>query len=93
MKEGLSRKKEQPRRGGVREKKTLGPVPNLEEHVHPDWWRRIFNSIYLKTDADVVDDQNTTKKEVDYFSPSCSTTPSGVTVVARVVTRLTVPTA
>jgi D-alanine-D-alanine ligase len=68
MKEGLSRKKEQPRRGGARETKTLGPVPNLEEHVHPDWWRRIFNSIYLKTDADVVDDQNTTKKEVDYFS-------------------------
>ncbi len=48
--------------------KLLGPVPNLEEHIQPDWWRRIFNSIYLKTDADVVDDQRITMKEVDLFS-------------------------
>ena len=51
-----------------KETRTLGPVPNLEEHVRPDWWRKIFNSIYLKTDADLVDDQNITGKEVDYFS-------------------------
>jgi D-alanine-D-alanine ligase len=43
----------------------LGPVPNLEVHVRPDWWRAIFNSLYLKTDADVVDDQKITKTEVD----------------------------
>lgn len=48
--------------------KWLGPVIDLEEHVQPDWWRRIFNSIYLKTDADVVDDQHITRKEVDLFS-------------------------
>jgi len=48
--------------------KSLGPVPNLEEHVKPDWWRFIFNSIYLKTDGDVVDDQQITVKEVDTFS-------------------------
>lgn len=48
--------------------KPLGPVSNLEEHVRPDWWRRIFNSIYLKTDGDVVDNQNITRKEVDLFS-------------------------
>lgn len=48
--------------------KVLGPVSNLEEHVRPDWWRRIFNSIYLKTDGDVVDNQNGTRKEVDLFS-------------------------
>ncbi len=40
------------------QKRVLGPVVNLEEHVRPDWWRSIFNSIYLKTDADVVDDQS-----------------------------------
>lgn len=45
--------------------RTLGPVANLEEHVHPDWWRAIFNALYLKTDADVVDDENNTKREVD----------------------------
>ena len=46
----------------------LGPVPNLEEHVHPDWWRGIFNSIYLKTDADVVDDHEITKTEIALFT-------------------------
>ncbi|MEN3188274.1 MAG: methyltransferase domain-containing protein [Atribacterota bacterium] len=48
--------------------RSLGPIPSLEEYVHPDWWRYIFNSLYLKTDADVVDDQNITKKEVDFFT-------------------------
>ena len=57
----------QRRRATMAGTKTLGPVPNLEEHVEPDWWRRIFNSIYLKTDGDVVDDQDITRKEVDLF--------------------------
>lgn len=56
------------KRRATRGGKSLGPLINLEEHVQPDWWRRIFNSIYLKTDADVVDDENITKKEVDLFS-------------------------
>lgn len=47
--------------------KCLGPVPDLEAYVQPDWWRRIFNSLYLKTDADVVDDERITKAEVDLF--------------------------
>jgi D-alanine-D-alanine ligase len=48
--------------------KSLGPVPNLEEYVRADWWRSIFNAIYLKTDGDVVDDPQITSKEVDAFS-------------------------
>jgi len=48
-------------------RRILGPVVNLEEHVSPDWWRSIFNSIYLKTDADVVNDQSITRSEVDLF--------------------------
>ena len=48
--------------------KILGPVLNLEEHVRPDWWRSIFNQLYLKTDADVVADQNITRQEIDLFS-------------------------
>ena len=52
---------------GCQHVKTLGPVPNLEEHVRPDWWRTIFNSFYLKTDGDVVDDINITRKEIDLF--------------------------
>jgi D-alanine-D-alanine ligase len=49
-------------------KKVLGPVPNLEEHVNTYWWRYIFNSLYLKTDGDVVEDQNITSEEVNLFS-------------------------
>ena len=45
----------------------LGPVENLEIHLQPDWWKRIFNSMYLKTDADVVDDKAITESEVEYF--------------------------
>ncbi|MGQ9625420.1 MAG: methyltransferase domain-containing protein [Anaerolineae bacterium] len=67
---GKSSKSEPPqrKRTSIVGPKSLGPVLNLEEHVQPDWWRRIFNSIYLKTDADVVDDQLITRKEVDLFS-------------------------
>jgi len=66
---GKSSKSEpsQMRRGTTGDIKSLGPVPNLEEHVQPDWWRRIFNSLYLKTDADVIDDKHITRKEVDLF--------------------------
>jgi D-alanine-D-alanine ligase len=46
----------------------LGPVDNLELHLQPDWWRRIFNSMYLKTDADVVEDKQITKNEVEVFT-------------------------
>ncbi len=56
------------RRNGRHQKKTLGPVPNLEEYVRPDWWRHIFNSLYLKTDADVVDDPEITRREIDLFT-------------------------
>lgn len=44
---------------------TVGPVTNLEEHVQPDWWRKLFNKLYLKTDGDVVEDPYITIKEVD----------------------------
>ncbi|MFX0048002.1 MAG: class I SAM-dependent methyltransferase [Candidatus Hermodarchaeota archaeon] len=46
----------------------IGPVNELEEYVKKDWWKKIFNSFYLKTDADVVDDQKITQAEVDFFS-------------------------
>ncbi len=56
--------------------KSLGPVHNLEEHVEPEWWRQIFNSIYLKTDGDVVDDPQLTSKEVDIFLGVLNLTPT-----------------
>ena len=55
--------------------KTLGPVDNLEEHVNPDWWSRIFNSLYLKTDADVVDDLRITHQEVGLMVSVLNLTP------------------
>jgi len=67
-KESSKPKRPQNRRDIRRNTEFLGPVPNLEEYVQPDWWRCIFNSIYLKTDADVVDDQSITHAEVDLFS-------------------------
>jgi len=56
-----------PKEPGGRQR-SLGPVPNLEEYVAPDWWRSLFNSLYLKTDADVVDDVKITGKEVELFA-------------------------
>ncbi|HUU29290.1 MAG TPA: methyltransferase domain-containing protein [archaeon] len=55
--------------------KSLGSVPNLEEYVQPDWWRRIFNAVYIKTDADVVADDKITKGEVDLFADILKLTP------------------
>jgi D-alanine-D-alanine ligase len=62
-------------KNGKVKRKILGPVRDLEEHVHPDWWRNIFNHLYLKTDADVVDDQNITRHEVDILSETFKLSP------------------
>jgi D-alanine-D-alanine ligase len=50
------------------QERSLGPVNNLEAHVPPEWWREIFNHLYLKTDGDVVGDDKLTVKEIDLFS-------------------------
>ena len=62
-----SDKPPQRRKNGKDRKVFLGPVPDLEEHVRPDWWSRIFNYLYLKTDGDVVDDLSITSREIDLF--------------------------
>jgi len=60
-----SSKLQEKSKNGRARSRTLGPVFNLEEHVPPDWWNRIFNSLYLKTDADVVHDARITRTEAD----------------------------
>ena len=45
----------------------LGPISDLEEYVKEDWWNKIFNAYYLKTDGDVVEDERITSQEIDYF--------------------------
>ena len=57
-----------PKKNGKNGNAVLGPVENLELHLRPDWWRRIFNSMYLKTDSDVVEDMVITKKEAELFA-------------------------
>ena len=68
MKTETNHKAPQKGKGALGCVRSLGPVPDLEEHVQPDWWRSIFNSIYLKTDGDVIDDPQVTLKEVEAFS-------------------------
>jgi D-alanine-D-alanine ligase len=51
--------------GGQNIRRALGPVNDLESHVPTDWWRRIFTSLYIKTDADVIADTSITANEVD----------------------------
>jgi len=53
----------------------LGPVPNLEEHVNPEWWKTIFNSTYLITDSDVIEDNNITRQEVSLFLDTLKLSP------------------
>lgn len=45
--------------------RTLGPVADLEKHLPADWWRTLFNSVYLKTDGDVIENSDNTIHEVD----------------------------
>ena len=52
----------------INELTCIGPVSELEEYVKKDWWKRIFNAYYLKTDGDVVEDQKITSAEVDFFA-------------------------
>ena len=45
--------------------RTLGPLADLEAHLPTEWWRELFDSIYLKTDGDVVEHDGNTAQEVD----------------------------
>ena len=45
--------------------RTIGPVSDLERHLPSDWWRTLFNSVYLKTDGDVVENTANTRREID----------------------------
>jgi len=45
--------------------RTLGPLSDLERHLPADWWRTLFNSLYLKTDGDIVENPENTSREVD----------------------------
>src|SRR3954454_2162247 len=48
-----------------RRARTLGPVSDLERHLPSDWWRTLFNSLYLETDGDIIENDRNTAEEVD----------------------------
>ena len=45
--------------------RTLGPVSDLERHLPSEWWRTLFNALYLKTDGDVVEKDENTVEDVN----------------------------
>jgi D-alanine-D-alanine ligase len=44
-----------------------GPLADLEARVSPVWWDEIFDELYLKTDGDVVENAELTRREIDLF--------------------------
>jgi D-alanine-D-alanine ligase len=62
--------------GRARAHRTLGPVADLERHLPPEWWRTLFNAVYLQTDGDVVENQANTAREVDLLIRAVGLEPS-----------------
>ena len=50
---------------GASGNRTFGPVSDLERHLPSDWWRTLFNALYLKTDGDVVENAQNTIRDID----------------------------
>jgi len=62
---GASIRTPSPRKGKSALSRTLGPVSDLERHLPQEWWRDLFNSLYLKTDGDVVENDQNTVRDID----------------------------
>ncbi len=56
--------------------RTLGPVSDLERHLPAEWWRDLFDSLYLKTDGDVVEAAANTAREVDLLVQAAALEPN-----------------
>ncbi len=56
--------------------RTLGPVSDLERHLPSEWWRTLFNSLYLETDGDVVENDRNTEQEIDLLIRSAGLEPN-----------------
>jgi D-alanine-D-alanine ligase len=53
----------------------LGPVADLEAHLPQEWWRKLFNALYVKTDGDVVENVENTRREVDFMVAAAAIQP------------------
>ena len=54
---------------------SLGPVADLEAHLPPEWWRSLFNALYVKTDGDVVENVENTRRDVDFITSASAIQP------------------
>ena len=45
--------------------RSLGPIADLETHLPDEWWRELFNALYVKTDGDVVENAGNTSREIE----------------------------
>ena len=68
-----SPKPKKPRRAPTRS--SLGPVSDLEQHLPSEWWRKLFNALYVKTDGDVVENSENTRREVDFLVAAAAVQP------------------
>jgi D-alanine-D-alanine ligase len=66
-------KPKRPKRPSARS--CLGPVSDLEQHLPEEWWRKLFNALYVKTDGDVVENSENTRREVDFIVSSAAIQP------------------
>jgi len=53
----------------------LGPVADLEQHLPAAWWRKLFNALYVKTDGDVVENVENTRRDVDFIMSAAAIQP------------------
>jgi D-alanine-D-alanine ligase len=66
-------KAKRPKRAPARS--CLGPVADLESHLPAEWWRKLFNALYVKTDGDVVENAENTRREVDFIVSAAAIQP------------------
>ena len=52
--------------------RSLGPVADLEAQLPEEWWRTLFNALYVKTDGDVVENDENTRRDVDFILSATS---------------------
>jgi D-alanine-D-alanine ligase len=51
---------------------------DIESRLRPDWWQTIFDSTYLLTDADAVEDDRLTTLEVEALLAATATDPNDI---------------
>ena len=69
----LASKPKRPKRPPARS--CLGPVSDLEQHLPQEWWRKLFNALYVKTDGDVVENSENTRREVEFIISAAAIQP------------------